>query len=58
MSLLFNQHNAKSAEDNVIFKARDNSGFVVYDCFTGETRFSLTLEEQGLSEAELDAIDS
>ena len=33
------------------------SGFVVFDSFTGETRFSLTLSEQKLSEADLEAID-
>ena len=57
MCSLFNQHNIKAKEQNIIFKARDNSGFVVFDSFTGETRFTLTLEEQGWSEADLEAID-
>jgi hypothetical protein len=57
MSTLFNLINSKTKENNIVFKARDNSGFVVFDSFTGETRFSLTLSEQKLSEADLEAID-
>lgn len=57
MIALFSIINSLTKAEHVIFKARDNSGFVVYNCFTGETKFSLTLEEQGLSEADLVTID-
>jgi len=51
MPLLFKHNNVKAKSEDVIFEARDNSGFVVYDCFTGETKFSLTLPEQELADS-------
>jgi len=58
MSTLFNLINSKTKENNTVFKARDNSGFVVFDSFTGETRFSLTLSEQKLLEVDIEVVDS
>ncbi len=32
-------------QQTLLYKARDNSGFVIYDTFSGETKFIKTEEE-------------